>query len=168
MFYLPCVPLLWANVLYITYYQHMYWMFYGWLVEFWQSQTITCLAMCSSVTRDASTCVRIDSVGTSGSIHTRAATAFVDIYKGNFTFWYIFCMWTTRDASTCVRIDSVGTRCPIHTRAATAFVNIYKSNVTFWHVKKKLITTQFVVSYYDNGFICSRTNTDGLIRDDQC
>ena len=39
----------------------------------------TCLAMCSSVTRDASTCVRIDSVSTSCSIHTRAATAFVDI-----------------------------------------------------------------------------------------
>ena len=94
------------------------------LLQVWLSQNPTCLAMCSSVTRDASTCVRIDSVGTS---------------------------------------------CPIHTRAATAFVNIYKSNVTFWHVnKKQLITTQFVVSYYNSGFICSRTNTDGLIRDDQC
>ena len=60
-------------------YQHTYWMF----TEVWQSQTLTCLAMWSSITRDASTCVRIDSVRTSCSIHTRAAVAFVDIYKNN-------------------------------------------------------------------------------------
>ena len=55
-------------------------------VEFWQSQTLTCLAMCSCIIRDASTCVRIYSVITSCSIHTRAATAFVNIYKNNIHF----------------------------------------------------------------------------------
>ena len=39
----------------------------------------TCLAMCSSVTRDASTRVRIDSVSTCCSIHTWITAAFVDI-----------------------------------------------------------------------------------------
>ena len=39
--------------------------------------------MCSSVTRDASTCVRIDSVSTSCSIHTWITAAFVDVYKNN-------------------------------------------------------------------------------------
>ena len=39
--------------------------------------------MCSSITRDASTCVRIDSVSTSCSVHTGTATAFVDVYKNN-------------------------------------------------------------------------------------
>ena len=63
----------------IMLYQHTYWMF----TEVLQSQTLTCLTMCSSVTRDAGTCVRIDSVRTSCSIHTRAAVAFVDIYKNN-------------------------------------------------------------------------------------
>ena len=92
------------------------------LLQVWLSQNPTCLAMCSSVTRDASTCVRIDSVGTS---------------------------------------------CPIHTRAATAFVNIYKS-ISHFDMWIFFITTQFVVSLYDIGFICSRNNTDGLIRDDQC
>ena len=37
--------------------------------------------MCSSVTRDASTCVRFYSVSTSCSIITRAAAAFVNVYK---------------------------------------------------------------------------------------
>ena len=90
------------------------------LLQVWLSQNPTCLAMCSSVTRDASTCVRIDGVGTS---------------------------------------------CPIHTRAATAFVNIYKS-ISHFDMWIFFITTQFVVSLYDIGFICSRNNTD--IRDDQC
>ena len=39
--------------------------------------------MCCSVTRDASTCVRIDSVSTSCSIHTWITAAFVDVYKNN-------------------------------------------------------------------------------------
>ena len=39
--------------------------------------------MCSSVTRHASTCVRIDSVSTSCSVHTGTATAFVNVYKNN-------------------------------------------------------------------------------------
>ena len=42
--------------------------------------------MCSSVSRDAATCVRIDGVSTSCSIQTRAATAFVNVYKNNVTF----------------------------------------------------------------------------------
>ena len=52
-------------------------------VEVCQSQTLTCLAMCSSVTRHASTCVRIDSVSTSCSIHTWITAAFVNVYKNN-------------------------------------------------------------------------------------
>ena len=63
------------------------------LLQVWLSQNPTCLAMCSSVTRDASTCVRIDSVGTSCPIHTRAATAFVNIYKSNVTFWQVKFFW---------------------------------------------------------------------------
>ena len=62
-------------------------MLYTMLEDILQSQTLTCLAMRSSVTRDANTCVRIDSVSTSCSIDTRAATAFVDIYKNNITLW---------------------------------------------------------------------------------
>ena len=62
--------------------QHVLW----YPVQVWQSQKHTCFAMCSSVTRDACTCVRIDNVSTRCSIHTRDATAFVDVYKTNNTF----------------------------------------------------------------------------------
>ena len=58
-------------------------------------QTITSLAMCSSITRDASACVRIDSVSTSCSIHTRVATAFVDVYKNTIkclNIWNVNCI----------------------------------------------------------------------------
>ena len=62
---------------------HMYWMFKGTLLEVWQPRTFTCLAIYSSVTRDACTCVRIDIISTSSSIHTWDAVAFVDVYKNN-------------------------------------------------------------------------------------
>ena len=51
--------------------------------------------MWSSVTRDTSTCVRIESVSTSCSIHTRAAVAFVDVYKNNIqclNIWNVNCI----------------------------------------------------------------------------
>ena len=55
-----------------------------------QPQTLTCLAMGSGVTRAASTRVRIDSVSTSCSIHTRITAAFVDVYENNITFCKIW------------------------------------------------------------------------------
>ena len=41
------------------------------------------MAICSSVTRDASTRVPIDSVSTNGSILTWTAAAFGNVYKNN-------------------------------------------------------------------------------------
>ena len=56
----------------------------------WQSKIPTCFAMWSSVKRDASTRVRIDSVSTTCSIHTWMTAAFVDAYKNNITLWSIW------------------------------------------------------------------------------
>ena len=61
------------------------------LLEASLSQARTCLAMSSSVPRDASTYVRVYSVSTSGSIHTWATTAFVDVYKKkNIQYYKIY------------------------------------------------------------------------------
>ena len=56
------------------------------IVAVFQSHKLTCLALWSSVTRDASTCVRIDSVSTNCSIYAWVAKTFVNIYKNNVTF----------------------------------------------------------------------------------